>query len=399
MPHPLNPELTATLILGEELSVEQVVVSYNFFIGLWNWIKDTAYGIVTLVQILLQAILVDGGRGTSEDRPLIPGPLSRQEIDDFYQGVRDLVVYAFTNPKTAGAAVVNALLEKASHVYECGDYAYVVGYLIPEVGSFFVAAPAKGTAVAGKAAARFRAVGFSGNLAKTLGGSGKDGERLGSLIALVNAQGPRHLEPLKDAIVKAADGHIGSQSKAKAALKAAEEYVVRKDVLDYDTLRKWLQPRIVAVGNLYSDLSLEQAKAILRKVFPRESRVGIYIETVKRGIESGHISELKLAAAFVRAGWKVVDIRHGLGPEIDIILKHADRYIAVETTLGAFTIKVDRLLLRRKYMKEVYEFGGSNNDVMYVGISASKPAKTLLDALRKEGLIWAHIKIGRHIKN
>ena len=401
MPHPLNPELTATLILGEELYVEQVVVSYNFFIGLWNWIKDTAYGLVTIVQILLQAILVDGGRGTSEDRPLIPGPLSRQGIDDFHQRVRDLVVNAFTNPKTEGAALLNALLEKASHVYECGNYLYVAGYALPEIGSYFIAAPVKGTAAAGKAAARFRAIGFSGNLAKTLGGSGAYGERLDRLIGLTlsSKKGSAHIGPLKKVIEEAADTPASNHLKANAALRAAEKYVVKKGVLDYNTLLVWLQPQIVAVGKLYSTLSLEQSKAILRKVFPRGSRVGDYVETVNRGSVSGQISELKLAAALIKAGWEVVDIRHGGIPEIDIILKHADRYIAVETTSGKFTIGVDRLLLRRKYMKEVYEYGGSNNDVMYIGISSSRPTSTFLQELRKQELMWAHIKIGKHINN
>ena len=401
VPHPLNPELTATLILGEELYVEQVVVSYNFFIGLWNWIKDTAYGLVTIVQILLQAILVDGGRGTSEDRPLIPGPLSRQGIDDFHQRVRDLVVNAFTNPKTEGAALLNALLEKASHVYECGNYLYVAGYALPEIGSYFIAAPVKGTAAAGKAAARFRAIGFSGNLAKTLGGSGAYGERLDRLIGLTlsSKKGSAHIGPLKKVIEEAADTPASNHLKANAALRAAEKYVVKKGVLDYNTLLVWLQPQIVAVGKLYSTLSLEQSKAILRKVFPRGSRVGDYVETVNRGSVSGQISELKLAAALIKAGWEVVDIRHGGIPEIDIILKHADRYIAVETTSGKFTIGVDRLLLRRKYMKEVYEYGGSNNDVMYIGISSSRPTSTFLQELRKQELMWAHIKIGKHINN
>ena len=401
VPHPLNPELTATLILGEELSVEQVVVSYNFFIGLWNWIKDTAYGIVTLVQILLQAILVDGGRGTSEDRPLIPGPLSRQEIDDFHQGVRDLVVYAFTNPKTAGAAVLNALLEKASHVYECGNYLYVAGYELPEIGSYFIAAPVKGTAAAGGLAGRLRAIGLSGHLSTTLASSGAYGQRLDRLIGLTlsSKKGSAHIGPLKKVIEEAADTRVSNHLKANAALRAAEKLVVKKGVLDYNALLVWLQPQIVAVGKLYSTLSLEQSKAILRKVFPRGSRVGKYVETVNRGSVSGQISELKLAAALIKAGWEVVDIRHGGIPEIDIILKHADRYIAVETTSGKLTIGVDRLLLRRKYMKEVYEYGGSNNDVMYIGISSSQPTKTFLQELRKQELMWAHIKIGKHINN
>ena len=410
VPNPLNSQLTATLILGEEIFVDEVVVSYNFFSGIWNWIKDTAYGFAVLLQISLQLLIVDAGTPSvvwqaenraDVPRPVIPGPLSQQEIDDFLLGVRDLVVYAFENPQTAGTKLVNALLEEASHVYECGNYLYVAGYWLPEIGSYFITAPVKGTAAAGRLAGRLRAIGLSGHLSTTLASSGAYGQRLERLIGLTlsSEKGSAHIGPLKKVIEEAADPHVSNRLKANAALRAAEKYVVKKGVLDYDALRVWLQPQIVAVGKLYSTLSLEQSKTILRKVFPRGSRVGEYVETVNRGSVSGQISELKLAAALIKAGWEVVDIRHGGIPEIDIILKHADRYIAVETTSGKFTIEVDRLLLRRKYMKEVYEYGGSNNDVMYIGISSSQPTKTFLQELRKQELMWAHIKIGKHINN
>ena len=133
-PHPLNPNLTAILISGEEIHVEEIIRSSGSVAGAWDWGKDTAYGVAFLLQVVfLDPVLltaevvtrgiviadqVGGGDLLNDSTKLTdlvtypdffyPGGLSRLE---YYQGHADLAVYAWENPSEVGAGLWNSLWE------------------------------------------------------------------------------------------------------------------------------------------------------------------------------------------------------------------------------------------------------------------------------------------------
>ena len=101
--HPYHPGMAALLILGEQVHIEQFVRDYGLIAGVWGFAKDTGWGVAALVQIVMTAqtdlYLAPGYYvfdlySENDWRILYPGPLSRQEIDAFYDaiytGVADL---------------------------------------------------------------------------------------------------------------------------------------------------------------------------------------------------------------------------------------------------------------------------------------------------------------------
>ena len=264
-PHPLNPNLTAILISGEEIHVEEIIRSSGWVTGVWDWGKDTVYGVAFLLQIVFTKSSVsqfESSPGRDFLSRHVPGILTQQEVHEHREALIDLAVYAWENPSEAGAGAWNSLKEPYAEAWRCGDSGYLIGYAIPDIFTFYVGTPIK----AARAARTLRAIGINDNLASILGKSGKYAGPLEDLVKRVDKVGSKQdKDGLRDAITRGAATKAGKgpDAQGKAALEVADEFLALRGVLGYEHSLRWIQTHMGPVGKRYNDLSFEDATKIL----------------------------------------------------------------------------------------------------------------------------------------
>ena len=432
-PHPLNPNLTAILISGEEIHVEEIIRSSGFVTGAWDWGKDTAYGVAFLLQVVFTTKLdhvlltaevvtergiviadqVRGGDLLNDSTKLTdlvtypdffyPGGLSRQE---YYQGHADLAVYAWENPSEVGVGLWNSLWEPYTKAWRCGDYGYAIGYGAPEVVTVFFGLPIKAGTKAASVARTLKVIGIGDNLASTLGKSGKYAAPLEDLVKRVDKVGSKQdKDGLRDAITRGAATKAGkgADAQGKAAFEVADEFVALTRVLGYKYSLEWIQTHMGPVGKRYNDLSFEDATKILAEEVKAGGLDEVKFKTVvDDATDLGKQSEVRLAAAFVQEGWQLVDIKHIiLGKfdkkihkgEIDFLVRREGITMGVETSLH-FKMNPQELAFKQNYVRTVLE-KNPDNDVMYIGVTSSKKIRGGVggaDALEEGKYLWAHIE-------
>ena len=422
-PHPLNPNLTAILISGEEIHVEEIIRSSGFVTGAWDWGKDTAYGVAFLLHqafmqgqdpFLIARELAIDRTDSNELRELIelvpvppdtfyPGGVSRLE---FYQGYKDLTVYAFENRSEFGAGIWNSLWEPITQARRCGDYGYVVGYGVPDVVTVFFGLPIKAGTKAASVARTLKVIGIGDNLASTLGKSGKYAAPLEDLAKRVDKVGSKQdKDGFRDAIARGAATKAGKgpDAQGKAAFEVADAFVALRRVLGYEHSLRWIQTHMGPVGKRYNDLSFEDATKILAEKVKagRLDEVKFKI-VVDDATDLGKQSEVRLAAAFVQEGWQLADIKHIiLGKfdkkihkgEIDFLVRREGITMGVETSLH-FKMNPSELAFKQNYVRTVLE-KNPHNDVLFIGVTSSKKIRGGeggADALEEGSYLWAHIE-------
>ena len=428
-PHPLNPNLTAILISGEEIHVEEIIRSSGSVTGAWDWSKDTASGVAFLLQVVfLDPVLltaeavtrgiviadqVGGGDLLNDSTKLTdlvtypdffyPGGLSRLE---YYQGHADLAVYAWENPSEVGAGLWNSLWEPYTKAWRCGDYGYAIGYGAPDVVTVVFGLPIKAGTKAASVARILKTIGVSDNLASTLGKSGKYAAPLDDLVTQVKQAGTKKdIDGLRDAITRGAATKAGkgADAQGKAAFEVADGFVALRRVLGYEYSLRWIQTHMGSVGKRYNDLSFEDATKILaEKVKTGRLDEVKFKNVVDDATDLGKQSEVRLAAAFVQEGWQLVDINHIiLGKfdkkihkgEIDFLVRREGITMGVETSLH-FKMEPTELAFKQNYVRTVLE-KNPHNDVMYIGVTSSKKIRGGeggADALEEGSYLWAHIE-------
>ena len=266
-PHPLNPNLTVILISGEEIHVEEIIRSSGWVTGVWDWGKDTVYGVAFLLQIVFTKSSVsqfESSPGRDFLARHVPGILTQQEVHEHREALIDLAVYAWENPSEAGAGAWNSLKEPYAEAWRCGDSGYLIGYAIPDIFTLYVGTPIK----AARAARALRAIGVSDNLASILGKSGKYAEPLEDLAKRVDKVGSKQdKDGFRDAIARGAATKAGKapDAQGKAAFEVADEFLAVRRVLGYEHSLRWIQTHMGPVGKRYNDLSFEDATKISRK--------------------------------------------------------------------------------------------------------------------------------------
>ena len=291
----------------------------------------------------------------------------------------------------------------------------MVGYALPEVGTLFVSSGVKGLSSTGKLAKTFNAakaakaaklsksikafkrIGLSDELASLLAGSENYGDWLGDLVTIV---GPKHADNLNKIISGAAKRTVvhNPNAKAKAALESAEAYALSADAFtSFGRYVIWLLPQIEEIGKIFRKTSFKDAVKTLDEAAGNNAalkkKIKKYNEDFDKGkLHSGRISEFRLAAAFVKGGWKLPDISHKLptGEEIDLLLLRADRYVGLETST---TVKmgVDELSRKHKYLLGADGLGDPSNHVGFIAVSQKTFTASQVKALEEGGFIWARI--------
>ena len=404
-PHPLNPNLTTILISGEEIHVEEIIRSSGWVTGVWDWGKDTVYGVAFLLQIVFTKSSVsqfESSPGRDFLSRHVPGILTQQEVHEHREALIDLAVYAWENPSEAGAGVWNSFKEPYAEAWRCGDSGYLIGYAIPDIFTFYVGTPIK----AARAARTLRAIGINDNLASSLGKSGKYAGPLEDLVKRVDKVGSKQdKDGLRDAITRGAATKAGKapDAQGKAAFEAADEFLALRGVLGYEHSLRWIQTHMGPVGKRYNDLSFEDATKILaEQVKAGRLDEAKFKKVVDEATDPGKQSEVRLAAAFVQEGWQLVDVKHIiLGKfdknlhkgEIDFLVRREGITMGVETSLH-FKMKPSELAFKQNYVRTVLE-KNPHNDVMYIGVTSSKKIRGGeggADALEGGSYLWAHIE-------
>ena len=400
-PHPLNPNLTAILISGEEIHVEEIIRSSGWVAGVWDWGKDTVYGVAFLLQIVLTKSSVsqfESSPGRDFLARHVPGILTQQEVHEHREALIDLAVYAWENPSEAGVSAWNSLKEPYAEAWRCGDSGYAIGYAVPDVLTVFFAAPIKGASVTHS----LKAIGINDNLASILGKSGKYAGPLEDLVKRVDEVGSKQdKDGLRDAITRGAATKAGKapDAQGKAAFEAADEFLTLRRVLEYEHSLRWIQTKMGPVGKRYNDLSFEESAAILRnevkagRLRKSESQLNKIIMGAKT---AGQQSEVRLAAALVKEGWDVVDIRYQLirngdiRGEIDVIVRLEDRYIGIETKTS-FSPDAGDLNRYQNLLRDDRLYGNRNNEVVFAAVTQGVKQGALTE-LQQQKFLWFRIE-------
>ena len=421
--HPLNPYLSAIVIVGNEIQVEEVVRSSGIISGLWDWGKDTVLGLAIILQVLFSAptpihVSEDGEVSRLPQQPYpareflaerIPGILTAEEVDEQREALRQIATYLWENPKEAGS-LLGAFTEPYTLAWSCGDYGYAIAYGVPEFVTFFIGGAYAKT---GKVAASLRSIKISEPLASTLARSGKYGPPLEELVTLVKEVGSEaDITGLTRTIRSSAASKAGKtlDEQAKAALDAAEDFVKTKKLREYERNLKTIQNQMANVGQGYRSLSFDDAAKILRKraqagnsqksagnLQERTDKINSIIKVASAAGpgSAGLRSEIRLAAALIEEGWDVVEIRYqmvrgGIAQgEIDVLVRQGGRYIGIETKTS-FSVGTESLRKSRDLLIDDLRYKNPDNDVIFVAVTQSDNVG-VINALKNERFSFARI--------